>query len=249
MVTIHRIAALSIVLSNASSFPLSAKSLSLKKTDQFHITSRSASVSVLYNEEGNGSTSDNTVSMSSLGDVVRTVKVAYIDSTDVILGQDDEDAAIIKERKKRVVVDVLNNVPTFVYDVNCPLSQTLGLYLKQVDANGIISESALDVDSLKYVSAEKYAILHKGVEKMTVEEGSVGTFQIMDEESILKGTDGIVVSSIQRGGLAWNMGVRAGDMLLATSATLGDVRIYDTIHVYLKFSFSACSLNCIAYLL
>jgi C-terminal processing protease CtpA/Prc len=39
----------------------------------------------------------------------------------------------------------------------------------------------------------------------------------------MKGTDGIIVSSIKRGGLAWNLGIRAGDMLVATSATLGDV--------------------------
>lgn len=224
MVTIYRIVALSIVLSSASSFPSSANSFSLRTTNQFHKTSRSASVSALYNEEGNGSTRDNSISMSSLGDVVRTVKVAYIDSTDVLLGQDEEDATAttIKERKKRVVIDAMNNVPTFVYDINCPLGQKLGFYLKQVDENGVFSECALDVDSLKYISAEKDAILHKGVERMSGEEGPNGTFQIVAEDSTLTGNGGIVVSSIQRGGLAWNKGVRAGDLLLATSATLGD---------------------------
>ena len=34
--------------------------------------------------------------------------------------------------------------------------------------------------------------------------------------------DGVVVSSVARGGLAWESGVRAGDVLTATSATLGD---------------------------
>jgi hypothetical protein len=33
--------------------------------------------------------------------------------------------------------------------------------------------------------------------------------------------DGVVVSSVTRGGLAWQAGVRAGDVLAATSATIG----------------------------
>jgi hypothetical protein len=34
--------------------------------------------------------------------------------------------------------------------------------------------------------------------------------------------DGVVVSSVARGGLAWKSGVRAGDILTATSATMGN---------------------------
>lgn len=163
---------------------------------------------------------------------MRTVKVAYIDSTEMVVisnkKEDQEDVfdgTIVKEkRKKRVVVDALNNVPTYVYDVTLPIvpGQNVDMCLKQVDVNGIVSENSLDVDSLKYISAEKDAILNKGMVRTTSIEGPDGTFQILDEECVMKGTDGIVVSSIKRGGLAWNLGIRAGDLLVATSATLGD---------------------------
>ena len=208
---------------------LSVHSLTIRKTNPYANTSRSASVSALYNEEGNGSKNENTISMTSLGDVVRTVKVAYIDSTDVVvvngLGQEDVDETIVKERKKRVVVDALNNVPTYVYDVTLPIAvgQNVDMCLKQLDVNGVVSENSLDVDSLKYISAEKDVIMNKGMVRTTSIDGPDGTFQILDEERVMKGTDGIIVSSIKRGGLAWNLGIRAGDMLVATSATLGDV--------------------------
>jgi hypothetical protein len=34
-----------------------------------------------------------------------------------------------------------------------------------------------------------------------------------------------VVSSVEVGGIAWDLGIRAGDLLVATSATMGDVSV------------------------
>lgn len=58
------------------------------------------------------------------------------------------------------------------------------------------------------------------------EDGPVGSVQllnlpvnfVLDPEM-----KGIIVSRVVRGGVAWGAGVRSGDFLLATSATLGDV--------------------------
>jgi hypothetical protein len=247
--TIYKPAALSILLLSTTNVFLPhivvVHSFTIRKTHHpFPITSRSASISALYNEEGNGSKNENAISMtSSLGDVVRTVKVAYIDSTEMVAvlsnpenakdqnaaDDNDDKRTMVKEKKQRVVVvDALNNVPTFVYDVTLPIvGQNVDMCLKQIDVNGVVSETALDVDSLKYISAEQDVIRNKGISRTMSEEGPDGTFQIMDEERVRKVTmDSIVVSSIKRGGLAWNLGIRAGDMLVATSATLGDVSIH-----------------------
>jgi len=252
--TIYKPAALSILLLSTTNVflpPIVVHSFTIRKTHHpFPITSRSASISALYNEEGNGSKNENTISMtSSLGDVVRTVKVAYIDSTEVVAvlsnpdlnavtddDYKDDKRTMVKEKKQRVVVvDALNNVPTFVYDVTLPiLGQNVDMCLKQIDVNGVVSETALDVDSLKYISAEQDVVRNKGISRTMSEEGLDGTFQIMDEERVRKVTmDSIVVSSIKRGGLAWNLGIRAGDMLVATSATLGDVSRYVLDVVYM----------------
>ena len=52
--------------------------------------------------------------------------------------------------------------------------------------------------------------------------GSVQLLQNSALEMLDESFDGVVVSSVARGGLAWKSGVRAGDILTATSATMGN---------------------------
>ena len=54
----------------------------------------------------------------------------------------------------------------------------------------------------------------------------IGSIQVLQNSALLmmqESFDGVVVSSVAMGGLAWEAGVRAGDVLTATSATMGNV--------------------------
>ncbi len=195
-------------------------------------TQRAASIPASFNDDLPEAASVNKA-MSSLGDTVRTVKVAYIDDED--LDEFDLDTASSKKanRKKRVVISVQQNgMQTFTYKVELPIvkgaakdAQLTGLSLKEVNG-GIISENSLEIDFLRYVTNEQEVIRRQRAKEQfsSGEEGSEGSVQILNENEVPENIrNGIIVSSVVRGGVAWDLGVRAGDMLAATSATIGDV--------------------------
>ncbi len=102
------------------------------------------------------------------------------------------------------------------------VANTVGMSLRQVYSGRRLSELALDVDTLRFQS---FGDELQGRDFSEEEAGgSLGSLQVL-QNSVLKlveGTfDGVVVSSVTRGGLAWQAGVRAGDVLAATSATIG----------------------------
>ena len=112
------------------------------------------------------------------------------------------------------------------------LYQTLGCTMNEIqqNADGMVtfSESGLEMDSLRYISLEEQTLTDQklGLSFSFDEEGMDGTIQLIDEKknsSINSSQGGVVVSRIVRGGLAWKAGVRAGDRIVATSATMGDV--------------------------
>ncbi len=241
-------------------------------------SNRSASVSASYNSNddsssGSSSESANGIrssgsggglkSMPSLGEQVRTVTVAYIDSmsddvqdfigvgtgagigagTDVEADEYDEaknKANAKTAGKRRVLLDAATDGRlTFTYRAQIPITvaaltdtSTVGLVLKEVN-NGIVSEMSLpltNMNALRYVSNEEEIIqLQQSKKECTTDEkGDIGSIQIIDEKcpSIRNVKQGIVVSSVERGSLAWDLGIRAGDMVAATSATVGDVSAY-----------------------
>jgi hypothetical protein len=178
--------------------------------------------------------------MASIGESVRTVKVAYIDAVDAEKDEFEQQQLETKaNRKKRVVLalaDDINEQLTFEYGVEIPIvtTKSVGISLREVDSQGELNEIALELDSLRYVSVEEEQMQKSKGTIMTIgEEGDEGTVQILDEDkfqlldksSLMNSSSGtgIVVSSVVRGGIAWELGVRAGDFLVATSATIGDV--------------------------
>ncbi len=216
-------------------------------------SNRSASVSASYNDESTSSSDSSGVgaltSIPSLGEKVRTVTVAYIDSMsyddDAQGFIDDDEVAMAKEKKaaaaaagkRRVLLDAATDGQlTFSYKAQIPITaaaatqaSTVGMVLKEVN-NGIVSEMSLpltNMNALRYVSNEEEIIQLQNSKKecTTDDKGEVGTIQIINEKcpSIRNVKQGIVVSSIERGSLAWDLGIRAGDMVVATSATVGDV--------------------------
>jgi len=162
----------------------------------------------------------NKLSMPPLGDKVRTVKVAYIDE------YEEEEIERKAARKKRVVFNVEDGMQTFLYDIELPITSSgvaekkSGLALKEMK-EGILSEASLEVDSLRYVSLEEEVIRNQKLECSCDEAGNDGSMQVLNEKDITF-SSGVVVSSVTRGELAWDLGIRAGDVLVATSATIGD---------------------------
>eukprot|EP00978_Attheya_sp_CCMP212_P043094 scaffold275107_cov55-Attheya_sp.AAC.2 len=171
---------------------------------------------------------------------------------------DEEQAAV--ELRSRVLQDRIrgdtrqpSSTSSSSYVVTLPLvstktngqvaavSASLGVTLVQMSSNGY-SELALDLDSLQFSNSPLAAALDQNVVK---EEDPAIQFLdkimtgILEEDD--KNLDGVIVSSVVRGGIAWNAGVRAGDTLVATSATMGDVSVYTDVYYLFEFHMMACS--------
>jgi len=107
------------------------------------------------------------------------------------------------------------------------VAKMMGLQLRQISERGEISDMSLDLDSLRYLSVAEEVLRDMNIDTPDKigEDGPAGSVQllnlpvnfVLDPEM-----KGIIVSRVIRGSMAWNAGVRSGDFLLATSATLGD---------------------------
>jgi len=129
----------------------------------------------------------------------------------------------------------------------------VGLTLRQIDSGGRISAAAFDFDSTSLVPnlradeemdptardcgieddnyylyggpIEVWGAVLQQQQQQEEEEGVGGGSQVGRNGSGGGGKGGVIVSSVVRGGAAWEAGVRPGDLILATSATVGQVRI------------------------
>lgn len=107
------------------------------------------------------------------------------------------------------------------------IANTIGMSLRQVYSGRKLSELALDVDTLRFQSFEDEVQGRRIIDDKKDDDvaqlfsGSIQVLQTTTLEMLKESFDGVVVSSVARGGLAWQSGVRAGDVLMATSATMG----------------------------
>eukprot|EP00560_Eucampia_antarctica_P005724 CAMPEP_0197837556 /NCGR_PEP_ID=MMETSP1437-20131217/32506_1 /TAXON_ID=49252 ORGANISM="Eucampia antarctica, Strain CCMP1452" /NCGR_SAMPLE_ID=MMETSP1437 /ASSEMBLY_ACC=CAM_ASM_001096 /LENGTH=1093 /DNA_ID=CAMNT_0043444695 /DNA_START=154 /DNA_END=3435 /DNA_ORIENTATION=- len=101
------------------------------------------------------------------------------------------------------------------------ISQRMGLSLREATVGAVLSEYSLDLDSLQYQTLMDEKIRDSRRSTPTVGAGSVQLLTDSKKEVLDKNFNGLVVSSVVRGGLAWNAGVRVGDKLMASSATMG----------------------------
>lgn len=118
------------------------------------------------------------------------------------------------------------------YTVDLPITATVdlpvGMSLRQVGRGNKISDVALSVDSLTLMDANE-SITKTSVANTQMTEDK-NNAQILDEDTLTNlfennfgpNFEGVIVSEVIENGLAWNAGVRLGDVLVATSATLGD---------------------------
>ena len=106
-----------------------------------------------------------------------------------------------------------------------------------------LSELALDVDTLRFQSFvdelqgrrvlddENCAVddcsevVNGSLGGDITDNNTLGSVQVLQNsamEMLTDSFDGVLVSSVAKGGLAWRAGIRAGDVLTATSATMGN---------------------------
>ena len=143
-----------------------------------------------------------------------------------------------------------------MYEITVPLTTTststggsttdtaagtmVGLTLRQIASSGEISAQALDFDAASIISD----LSTEEELDPTMREGEGGSVEILP--ALLQSDDAntsgsskksrggrgggsrVIVSSVVRDGAAWIAGVRPGDVVLATSATVGQVRIVPT---------------------
>ena len=152
--------------------------------------------------------------IDTLNEALNTVTNAARDSiAEAVSDEPDSDEAEIA-LKQRMVGERVQT-----YSVTLPLASkkgksevlSIGLTLSQIRRGRVIDSNALNLDTLQFDENDG-SKESDGVEKM-------------DEATLLRRVDGefqgLVVSSVVEGSSAWVAGVRAGDLLRTTSATVG----------------------------
>jgi len=153
------------------------------------------------------------------------------------LGRDEA----FKRRKRKIVIEqsTVGGGKTNIYDVTLPVTKTvsadsttnelLGLQLREINERGEISDSSLDLDLLRYQSVAEEVFRDMDMDVVmpdnVKEEGPIGSVQLLNlPVNFVLDPDmkGVIVSGVVRGSMSWNAGVRSGDFLISTSATLGD---------------------------
>lgn len=94
----------------------------------------------------------------------------------------------------------------------------VGMSLRRVATGGALSSTAYSLDSQRMYDAEMVSANRRSVE----EEDENNRLLVLDDASVPAMFDGIVVSELFEGGKAYNAGVRVGDEIVATSATMGE---------------------------
>ncbi|CAJ1953306.1 unnamed protein product [Cylindrotheca closterium] len=163
------------------------------------------------------SSSNPDYSESSLSDALNSVTNAARDQLASEFSVDpDDDEAQISQRKKMV------ERRQKTYRVQLPLTAariegksdilTIGMSLSQINKGRAFDDKCLNLDTLELEDPN-----------MIMNDEKYDRF---DEQGSSRRIDGeykgAVVSSVLKGGAAWTAGVRAGDILQATSATMGN---------------------------
>ena len=166
---------------------------------------------------------------------VTTSTTSYLDSLSVQAAEDDRTEAAAGARRERVLQRLGGGMGE-TYKVTLPLSKqkakstsasaiamaTLGICIGQVAQGGsALSDYELDLDTLQILDAGQ-----KSFESRGSSASQQDVMVRMDAVNVLPRADisgsALLVSSVVKDSLAWQEGVRPGDLLIATSATMGD---------------------------
>eukprot|EP00542_Grammatophora_oceanica_P011517 CAMPEP_0194040620 /NCGR_PEP_ID=MMETSP0009_2-20130614/12585_1 /TAXON_ID=210454 /ORGANISM="Grammatophora oceanica, Strain CCMP 410" /LENGTH=1010 /DNA_ID=CAMNT_0038683811 /DNA_START=131 /DNA_END=3163 /DNA_ORIENTATION=+ len=143
-----------------------------------------------------------------VGSALQSATESYLDSlTEIMSDADDEEEQALALKKKLVQ----ERATTGTFTVSLPLNAGLGITVSQVDRGLSFSKLDLNLDTLKYQEpAESGTAADQGI-------------AFVDPSSLKLGASfsGVVVNSVSKEGKGWASGVRPGDVLLSTSATVG----------------------------
>ena len=126
--------------------------------------------------------------------------------------QEEQDERKLELRKQRV----RERLSPRGWLVTMSLAGRIGVTLTQVGQGRRLAAAALDLDSLSYRSIASAKLLETGETHIAI-----------DDQSLLDAIDdhftGLIVQSVEIGSQSWTAGIRPGNILVATSATVGDV--------------------------
>lgn len=128
------------------------------------------------------------------------------------------------------------------------VSNTIGMTLRQVDRNGDgqMSNVVLDMDTLQYISVTTSNSNNNNmlIQQDDDEHEKNNNIIVEEYETVSDEFIGVIVSSVKLDGIAYQAGVRPGDVVLATSATMGDVSCVLNHHLILFLILFYFCFNC-----
>lgn len=218
--------------------PVQQQSSTATKSFKSIIRSSRTIISVSASAMQDGMTSktpDDVNLSSSLQAAVSNVTISYLDSLSVQAAEDDRTEAAAGARRERVLRRLGGSVGE-TYKITLPFSKhkakavsssatkALGICIGQVAQGGsALSDYELDLDTLQIVDATQKSFESSGSASSQQDPQAVVR---MDAVNVLPRADisgaALLVSSVVKDSLAWQQGVRPGDLLMATSATMGD---------------------------
>lgn len=173
-----------------------------------------SATSYLSDDEENQSLQNFRKDVDRLSENVKGITSQSLESLSRVVTDDDVDLYEAELAKKKRNIQERSRE----YQVTLPLTEKLGFTFCQASAGQDFSDVDLNVDSLKFQAPPAPATSNQQ------KEGEVVT---MNPCEVKKRLDpnfrGVVISSVVKGGRAWQEGLRPGDILVSTSATMGDV--------------------------
>lgn len=176
--------------------------------------------SYLSDDEENQSLQNFRKDVDRLSDNVKEITSQSLESLSRVVTDEDIDLYEAELAKKKQNIQERSRE----YQVTLPLTEKLGVTLCQANAGQDFSDVDLNVDSLKFQAPPAPS---------TSDQQKEGEVVAMNPCEVKKRLDpnfrGVVISSVVKGGRAWQKGIRPGDTLLSTSATMGEVSSAGTV--------------------
>jgi hypothetical protein len=145
----------------------------------------------------------------------QTMSSECLDSLSGALSDDDDPYEVEIALKKQMVKARADRPTLGTYRVSFAMANPLGMTFCQMDPGLVFSDVDLDVDTLTSQAAP-----------LSGANANLATIDLKTtQERLGPNFRGILVSSVVKEGRAWKAGIRPGDIVAATSATVGDVSV------------------------
>jgi hypothetical protein len=175
---------------------------------------------------GDGNNNNNNNNGEQLRTAVENLGASYMESMSEAIQWDDEEndefeARVVELKKKRMQqrfgTSIQNTVQlSFKSDIN------IGVVLGQVEPGLSLSDKALDMDTLQYKQRAPSSPKNDDTDALL-------------RKSVDAAFKGVLVLSVDPNGQGWEAGIRPGNVLTASSATVGEVSL--CLRLFFSFCF------------